>query len=173
MRRLSTGFGRMLDALAALAAITLLVMVAVVTADVILRNVTRAGLPWANEVSEYTLYLITMLSAPWLLRQGRHVRVDLVNTAVSPGVARWMEIVADVLGLSVCLVFVVYGTIMTWQSFQLGSITIKNLVFPEWWLLGPLPLAFLLLAIEFIFRLYRVAGGGPQPQAVPQSPHGG
>jgi TRAP-type C4-dicarboxylate transport system permease small subunit len=114
-----------------------------------------------------------MLSAPWLLRHGRHVRVDLVNTAVSRGIARWMDIVADVLGLSVCLVFVVYGSIMTWQSFQVGSITIKNLIFPEWWLLSPLPLAFLLLAIEFVFRLYRVANGESPPQASPQPPLGG
>jgi TRAP-type transport system small permease protein len=163
MSRLSTAFGRILDAIAALAAIVVLVMVAIVTADVILRNVTRVGLPWANEVSEYALYLITMLSAPWLLHHGRHVRVDLVSTAVSHRVARWMEVAADLLGLGVCLIFVGYGAIMTWQSFQLGSITIKNLVFPEWWLLTPLPFAFLLLAIEFVFRLHRTAAGDGPP----------
>jgi TRAP-type C4-dicarboxylate transport system permease small subunit len=163
MSRLSTTFGRMLDALAAFAAIVVLVMVAIVTADVILRNLTRAGLPWANEVSEYALYLVTMLSAPWLLRHGRHVRVDLVSTAVPHSVARWMEIVADLLGLAVCLIFASYGAIMTWQSFQLGSITIKNLVFPEWWLLTPLPFAFLLLATEFVFRLHRTATGDGPP----------
>jgi TRAP-type C4-dicarboxylate transport system permease small subunit len=138
---------------------------------VILRNVTRAGLPWANEVSEYTLYLVTMMSAPWLLRHGRHVRVDLVTSAMPAGIARWLEIAADALGLAVCLVFVCYGTIMTSQSFQLGSITIKNLVFPEWWMLSPLPLAFLLLAIEFVFRLHRVADGEPVPQTPARSPH--
>ena len=36
-----------------------------------------------------------------------------------------------------------YGLHMAADSFRLGSITIKNLVFPEWWLLAPLPLCFL------------------------------
>jgi hypothetical protein len=37
---------------------------------------------------------------------------------------------------------------MAYDSWRLGAITIKNLVFPEWWLLAPLPVAFVLLAIE-------------------------
>ena len=48
---------------------------------------------------------------------------------------------------------------MTLDSARLGAITIKNLVFPEWWLLAPLPAAFLFLAIEFIFRFHRLMGG--------------
>jgi hypothetical protein len=29
-------------------------------------------------------------------------------------------------------------------------------VFPEWWLLAPLPLCFALLTIEFVFRFQRL-----------------
>ena len=54
----------------------LLVMVVLVTADILLRNITRTGFPWANEVSEYALYAMTLLAAPWLLRRGQHVRID-------------------------------------------------------------------------------------------------
>jgi hypothetical protein len=32
-------------------------------------------------------------------------------------------------------------------------------VFPEWWLLAPLPFCFLLLAIEFVFRFHRLMRG--------------
>jgi TRAP-type C4-dicarboxylate transport system permease small subunit len=55
-------------------------------------------------------------------------------------------------------VLVWYGTIMTAQSARLGSLTIKNLVFPEWWLLAPLPICFALIAIEFVFRFHRLLG---------------
>ena len=50
MTRLSTFFARLFDTLAVIAALTLLAMVIVVTADILLRNLTRAGFPWANEV---------------------------------------------------------------------------------------------------------------------------
>ena len=147
-----------------LAALTLLAMVVMVTADIILRNLTRTGFPWANEVSEYALYVITLLTAPWLLRRGQHVRIDLVLTLVPARVAWLMEAVGDVLGFAVCLVMMRYGLKMTIDSAVLGSITIKNLVFPEWWLLWPLPLCFALLAARIRLPL--------RPAACTASPAG-
>jgi len=152
MTRLSNAFGKLLDAFALLAAFILLVMVVMVTADILLRNLTRTGFPWANEISEYALYLTTLLTAPWLLRRGQHVRIDLALTMVPARVAWVMEIAGDIIGFVVCLVMMRYGIKMTIDSAALGSITIKNLVFPEWWLLWPLPLCFALLAAVFVFR---------------------
>ena len=156
MTRLSTFFGRLLNALAIVAALTLLAMVVLVSADIALRNLTRTGFPFANEVSEYALYAITVLTAPWLLRRGQHVRIDLVLTLVPARAAWLMEAVADILGFAVCLVMMRYGIKIAVESAALGSITIKNLVFPEWWLLWPLPVCFALLAIEFVFRFDRL-----------------
>ena len=161
MTRLSNAFGRLLNFLAILAALTLLAMVVMITADIILRNLTRTGFPWANEVSEYALYVITLLTAPWLLRRGQHVRIDLVLTLVPLRLAWLMEALGDVVGFAVCLVMMRYGLKMTLDSAMLGSITIKNLVFPEWWLLWPLPVCFALLAIEFAFRFGRLIRSEP------------
>ena len=156
MTRLSETCGRLFDFLATIAALILLVMVLLVTADIVLRNTTRVGFPWANEVTEYALYLITLLTAPWLLRRGQHVRIDMMLVLVPPRIAWLCEAIADMLGLAASLVLVWNGTIMTLQSARLSSLTIKNLVFPEWWLLWPLPLCFALLALEFIFRFQRL-----------------
>ena len=156
MTKLSNLFGKLLNALAVAAALTLLAMVVMVTADILLRNLTRTGFAWSNEVSEYALYAITLLTAPWLLRRGQHVRIDLVLTVVPARLAWLMEVVADAIGFAVCAVMVRYGAIMVSESLRLNSITIKNLVFPEWWLLAPLPVIFALLAIEFAFRFARM-----------------
>ena len=161
MTRLSNAFAKLLNAFAVLAALTLLGMVVMVTADIILRNLTRTGFPWANEVSEYALYITTLLTAPWLLRRGQHVRIDLVLTAMPARIAWLMEAAADVIGFAVCIVMMSYGTKMTMDSAALGSITIKNLVFPEWWLLWPLPLCFALLAAEFVFRFGQLIRSEP------------
>jgi TRAP-type C4-dicarboxylate transport system permease small subunit len=48
---------------------------------------------------------------------------------------------------------------MSYDSWTTGSTTIKNLIFPEWWLLSLLPACFVLLAIEFVFRFYRLLTG--------------
>ena len=156
MQRLSDIYGQFLDALAGAAALLLLAMVIIVTGDIILRNVIVKGFVWANEVSEYALYLITLLTAPWLLRRGQHVRLDLILTAVPRRAAWLMEAAGDIIGFIVCLVMIRYAWLMTFEAYSNGSITIKNLIFPEWWLLAPLPASFVLLAIEFMFRFRRL-----------------
>ena len=161
MTRLSNAFVKLLNAFALLAALTMLGMVIMVTADIVLRNVTRSGFAWVNEISEYALYITTLLTAPWLLHRGQHVRIDLVLTAMPKRIAWLMEIIGDVMGFVVCLVMMRYGIKMTVDSAMLGSITIKNLVFPEWWLLWPLPVCFALLAAEFVFRFDRLVRSEP------------
>jgi hypothetical protein len=84
---------------------------------------------------------------------------ELANVArflSEPG--NW-RILADLVGLASCLVLVWYGTVMTLQSARLASLTIKNLVFPEWWLLAPLPICFALLSLEFVLRFHRLMTG--------------
>lgn len=156
MTRLSDLYGKLLDILAVVAALVLLAMVIVVSGDIVLRNTVSKGFVWANEVSEYALYLITVLTAPWLLRRGQHVRLDLILTAVPKRAAFVMEAMGDIVGFIVCLAMIRYATLMTYDAWRIGSITIKNLVFPEWWLLAPLAVCFVLLAIEFVFRFRRL-----------------
>jgi TRAP-type C4-dicarboxylate transport system permease small subunit len=166
--RAAVVFGRLLQALALLGCAVIFLMTLMICADVLLRNVRLVpgvyGIAWANEVSEAMLYLITMLTAPWLLRQGQHIRVDIVLRAVPPRLGWYFEWIADALGLACCLVISWYGAHATFASFNAGSMSIKTLVTPEWWLLAPLPVAFLLLAIEMGFRMRRLNLGGRTPR---------
>jgi TRAP-type C4-dicarboxylate transport system permease small subunit len=77
---------------------------------------------------------------------------------VPPRVAWLMEAAADILGLAASLILIWYGTIMTLQSARLSSLTIKNLVFPEWWLLWPLPPASCWSRSNSCFRFHRLMG---------------
>jgi len=169
---LESGFGALIEDLALLASLALLAMVAIICADVLTRNVAIPGLPrgvaWSNEISELLLYAITLLAAPWLLREGRHIRVDIVLRALPKRAAYACEWLADAIGFVSCCWLVAYGGSAAWQSLQSGSLSIKTLVMPEWWLLVPLPICFALLAIEFVFRMRRLARAdvGPRDDAV-------
>jgi TRAP-type transport system small permease protein len=168
MERLSHAFGRLLDGLMLVACLLLLVMTALIGADVVGRNARLGGLPWSGEISEDILYLMTLLAAPWLLRQGRHIRVDILLRALPLRLGWLFEWIGDLLGLACSVYFIWYGWKVLAASYQAGAITIKTLVTPEWWLLAPLPFAFLLLAIEFIFRMHRLvrAERAPRTDAV-------
>jgi TRAP-type transport system small permease protein len=165
MRAMSQWYGRLLEGMLSAAGALLLVMTVVIGADVLLRNIGAGGIPPSNELSEESLYLITLLAAPGLLRQGQHIRIDIVVKALPPRLGWVMEWIADVVGLICCLMFVWYGTSVAAASFFDGSISIKTLVLPEWWLLAPMPVAFALLAIEFVFRMHRLASAERRPRA--------
>ena len=156
MQKVTKLFEQLFGALAVLSALILLFMVALVTLDIILRNLEVRGFIWANEVTEYSLYLMTVLIAPFLLRRGQHIRLDIVLVTLPKRIAWFCEVIGDVFGIAVCSVFFIYSLSMTVDSWKSQSLTVKNLVFPEWWLLAPLPIIFALLTVEFCFRLQRL-----------------
>jgi TRAP-type C4-dicarboxylate transport system permease small subunit len=168
MERASAAYGRLLETLALLGCAVIFLMTVMICADVLLRNVRLIpgvyGIAWSNEVSEAMLYLLTMLVAPWLLRQGQHIRVDIVLRAVPPRVGWVFEWISDTLGLVCCMVIAWYGARAVLASFNSGAMSIKTLVTPEWWMLTPLPIAFLLLAIEMGFRMRRLSLGERAPR---------
>jgi TRAP-type transport system small permease protein len=165
MQRASRAFGRLLEGLMLLASAMVLIMTLLIGADVGLRNAGLGGVAWSNEASEYMLYLITLLSAPWLLRQGKHIRIDIVLRALPPRVGWALEWVGDLLGLLCSLYFVWYGVKVLVASYLAGSISIKTLIIPEWWLLAPMPLAFIAVSIEFVFRMHRLAKAERAPRS--------
>jgi len=153
-----------LHAGAVVAALLLGALALLVTGDVVARNLGLGTLPWIIEVSEYSLPLATFLVAPWLLSRSEHVRLDTLITALPPAAGRVFERIADGVGLLICVVFVVYGAKAIASSAQQGSMVIKAIVFPEWWLYAPVPVCFALLAIEFVRRMLGrgpLAGAGP------------
>jgi len=140
------------------AALVIGVVVLLVTVDVVGRNIGLGGLPWAVEISEYSLPLATFLAAPWLLYRNEHVRIDILLTALPGSAARQINRAADAVGLAVCLVFVWYGIKVIADSIRLGSMIIKTLVIPEWWTFAPVPICFALLAVEFVRRMLTGSG---------------
>jgi TRAP-type C4-dicarboxylate transport system permease small subunit len=164
MARLSHWYGRLLEALLFVACLLLLVMTLLIGADVLLRNIGMGGIAPSNEISEDIIYLITLLAAPALLRRGQHIRVDIVLRALPAKIGWLLEWLGDLLGIVCCAYFVWYGWRVVAASFSSGALSIKTLILPEWWLLAPMPLAFALLSIEFLFRMHRLAQGAQQPR---------
>ena len=142
-----------LSGLGLLAGGAIALLAVLITLDVLLRNIGVASFPWLLEVSEYVIYFATLLAAPWVLRQGAHVRVDLLLLVLRPAWSRALAVIGDLLGLAVSAVLGWHGLRVTQDSFLRGDVLFKELVIPEWPILAAIPLAGLLLSIEFIRRL--------------------
>ena len=162
-------YGRVLEGCGLIAAALVLAMTALIIADVTLRNLFSSALPASVELTEYALFYATTFAAPWLLKRGQHIRIDVVISRVPP-LAGWiMEFAADLIGLALSLLMTWFGFAMLLKSAGVSllelkriadpTLVVKNLIFSEWYVLWPLPIMFLLLAVEFVFRLQRLCAG--------------
>ncbi|MRX51953.1 TRAP transporter small permease subunit [Paracoccus sp. S-4012] len=130
-----------------------------VATDIVVRNLALARWPWLNEVTEYLLTLSTFLGAPWVLRHGGHVNIDILLRLMSPAVARVVVRVSYVLGAVICGICAWLAITVLLDSRASGAAVFKNLVFPEWWLMLPMVWCFTLSTIEFVLRI----GGEVRP----------
>ena len=147
---------RLLDFSGSLAGLAYGAIAALMTADIALRGLGLGTLGWLTELTEYLLYAATFLAAAWALRQGAHVRVDILLVQLGPRRARLLEQAMDVIGLAVALVLLGFGAAAVLEAWRAGAVQYRNWATPEWLLLLPLPLCGLMLAVEFVLRLRRV-----------------
>ena len=123
--------------------------------DVVNRNLGWGSLYWLNEVSEYALYFCGFAAAPWALHLGAHVRIDILVTSLPQKMGVILEQAVDLIGAIICLIIAYYSALGTIDSFQMGTLKYKAFATPEWMLFAVVPVAMLLMAMEFFFRIFR------------------
>jgi TRAP-type C4-dicarboxylate transport system permease small subunit len=155
MTAAARSYDRFYAFIGALVAALIAFIALIISLDVIMRNTGLGTLPWMLEVSEYAQFLATFLGAPWVLKHGAHVRVDVLVSGLPPGVGRALELVGDAIGLVSCLVILYYALSIVFTSAHDGAKIIKILIIPEWWVFAIVAVSALLLIVEFIGRLWR------------------
>jgi len=158
MAPLLKAFERVLEFFCSIFALALGALIFLMCVDIAIRNFRLGSLPWLIELTEYALYAGTFLAAPWVLRLGSHVRVDVVLTSVPKPWAIRLEQLVDLVGLGISLVLVYYGALAVWDAWSSNLVARKTWDFDEWLLLLPIPISGLLLAVEFVLRIARVKG---------------
>lgn len=123
-------------------------------ADVFMRNVMDSGMPWVIEATEYAMYVATVFAAPWVLREGSHVSVDVLTSILSPRCGRYVFLLASLLGSVICLIVFYYSAIATINAFERSSMVYKSFTIPEWWINIFVPFGMALMTIEFFLLFW-------------------
>jgi TRAP-type C4-dicarboxylate transport system permease small subunit len=108
------------------------------------------GFPWTTELTEYALYLMTFFGAPWVLREGGHITIDIVTQTLGPVTKARVVRLTAALGAVVTAVLLYYSIAVLRRAIVEGTDIVRTLIFPEWWILAPLPLCLLLLFLVFL-----------------------
>lgn len=161
---------RLLDAACRAGEAVAMVMLAVVTALILLqilgREVLNDGMPWADELARLGGLGLIFLAAPLLLARDLHVKVDFFVNLLPPGARRATLRAVDLMTVLFCGLFLVAG----WQFLQrAGRFSTPALSLPNLLFYLPAIVGVALLALVAVHRLLaprEAAGGGPGAHGV-------
>lgn len=150
MSRVIQAYDYFLLLLGMIAGLLILLVTLGIGYDVSLRAVTGQGLPWLIDLAEYAMLGVTFLGAPWVLRRGGHVAVEIAVMYLPQRPREVVRRLTCLLGALICGTMGWAGALATLEAWQRGTLVFKALVFPEWWILVVIPVSLFLCTIEFV-----------------------
>lgn len=132
----------------AAAATLVWLMISVVT-SVAMRNLGMQPFAWLFTSAEYGLLYMTMLGAPWLVRERGHVHIELVTAALPDGLRRIVSRIIAAACVAVSLILAWYGLELFLTNIERNNYDVRAYFYPRWLLTISFPIAFSIMAIEF------------------------
>jgi len=136
--------------MALLAAAALIWLMLSVVASVAMRNFGLQPFAWLFTSAEYGLLYMTMLGAPWLVREKGHVHIELVTAALPPTARRVVSRAVALGCVAVSLILAWYGLQLFLTNIERNDFDVRAYYFPRWLLTITFPIAFSFMAIEFL-----------------------
>jgi TRAP-type C4-dicarboxylate transport system permease small subunit len=149
MHAVTRAWDALVAAMALVAALTLVWLMVAVVASATMRNVGVQPFAWLFTSTEYGLLYLTMLGAPWLVRERGHVHIELVTAALPPRARRIVSRAVSALCVVVCLVLFWYGLHLFLQNLERRDFDVRAYFYPRWLLTVAFPISFGAMAVEF------------------------
>ena len=137
------------------AGVLMVAMMAMIVADVALRNLGYQSSAHFFTFTEYFLLLIPLLGAPWLVREKGHIYIEVLVGMLGARRRRLLLRGVLVLSLAACAVLAWYGGAITLQNFVQAEKDVRSFDMPRWMLMLAMPLSFGMMALEFLRLLAR------------------
>jgi TRAP-type C4-dicarboxylate transport system permease small subunit len=144
-----TWFDRCLDALALIGAAIVVFVTLAMSADAIARYLFGFSMAWVYNVSQHLLLYVVFLPAAWVLREGAHVSIDLIEERLSERRRYFLRLTTSFLSMLACAVLCWSGIKATLQGFRWGTIFPGPPAVYEYLVMAVVPIGSLLLIIQF------------------------
>jgi len=148
-------FDWILDSLAYVAGVMLGLVVIVKFCDIILRYFVNKPLTWDVEFAEYMMFSIAFFGAAWLLREGGHVRIDVLDNLLSERNKTYLHLVHSVVGASVSIILCLMSFVAAAYSYRDGLKVVKIFAIGKYYFLMIISVGFFLLLAEFVRQISR------------------
>ena len=143
------GYERLLFCLFASGAVILALVTLFILYDVIARNTGFPPFTHTLALTEYGLYYVTLLGAPWLVRNKHHVYMQLVTAVAPPALRPFIAKLCYLLCAITCGLICYYAGLVTFEAWLRGDQEVRSFDMPRWLIFAVMPVSFSLLTIEF------------------------
>ena len=134
------------------AGILLIFSMLIISIGVTSRYLFNRPMAWVIEVVEFSLVYIGFLVAPWVLKKGGHVKMDLVFDALSPKIQSVLNIITSSISTIICFILAWFGFRVTWELFQTGYTTPTVLELPKFIFTAIIFIGSAVLFLQFLIR---------------------
>ena len=125
----------------------------VLTYEVIVRHILRVPTIWEIEFSVYLIIMATYLGAAYGLKDGAHIRIDVVVRLLPEEFRRKLFLVTSLFSLAFCMILAWKGWEMWWEATSKGwrseSLWGPPLTIPYIFL----PLGMTLLSLQYLILI--------------------
>jgi len=142
-------FDWIIDSMAFLAGVLLVATVLIESLEICMRYFLQMPQVWTVEVSEYILFALTFLGAPWLLKKGGHVGVDIVVERIEGPPRVLLDIFSSAVGIIISAIISWFSAVTAWDCYQSGVVVTKTLTIPKHYFLMLITLGYFFLLVEF------------------------
>jgi TRAP-type C4-dicarboxylate transport system permease small subunit len=148
-------FDRIIDTMAFVAGILLVATVLIVCIEVCMRYFFHKPQVWTVEVCEYILFGIAFLGAPWLLKMGGHISVDVVTERLGSRSQGRLRLLSTGSGVLISAIICWFSLATAWDCFKSGVLVTKTLTLPKHYFLILIFIGYFFLLVEFASQFFQ------------------
>lgn len=141
-----------------LSALLLTFSMVVVCQMILMRYVFREATIWQTEAVVFSATAAIFMGAPYVLLTKGHVGVDFIQMLVKSRTRLWMDRVGAIFGLLFCIVMSIAMGIHLLEALEGGWTTPSVAAVPLWMPLSPVLFGFVLLSLQYVAEIIKLAG---------------
>lgn len=123
------------------------------SAQIVLRNVFSMGLTWSDGLVRILVLWLALIGAVAACRDGRHITMGALARWLPARMQAWAGLLADGFGAIVCSALAWFSLQFVLDSHEYGDMLLGD--WPAWWFQVVMPVAFGLMAYQFLLRTLR------------------
>lgn len=132
-----------------LLALSLLVMIALASTQIIMRNVWNSGLAWGDISLSILVLWVGMLGAMVATREQNHISIDVLSRFLPQHFKRVNQIILDLFTATVCGLLSYHSLRFVMMEYEEGTIAFESI--PAWVCEAIIPFGFGLIALRCSF----------------------